>query len=132
MTLAIALIALPILFNVFYFALIARFSYPAILRKPTAEILERFRAGGTGLVLLWWGFAMSAVAFIPVAILAGGLVADDTLRTAVVTVGVLAFVGSWNGKILRPGDYLLSAQGESGQPKTAAFTILGRHRHPKK
>ena len=90
MTLAIALIALPILFNVFYFALIARFSYPAILRKPTAEILERFRAGGTGLVLLWWGFAMSAVAFIPVAILAGGLVADDTLRTAVVTVGVLA------------------------------------------
>lgn len=92
MTLAIALIALPILFNLFYFSLIARFSYPAILRKPTAEILERFTAGGTGLVLLWWGFAMSAVAFIPVAVLAGGLVADETLRTAVITVGVIAGV----------------------------------------
>lgn len=92
MTLAIALIALPILFNLFYFSLIARFSYPAILRKPTAEILERFTAGGTGLVLLWWGFALSAVAFIPVAVLAGGLVGDETLRTAVITVGVIAGV----------------------------------------
>jgi hypothetical protein len=89
-TLAIALIALPVLFNVFYFALIARFSYPGILREPTAEILKRFTAGGTGLVLLWWGFAMSAVAFIPVAVLARQLVADETLRTAVVSVGVLA------------------------------------------
>lgn len=90
MTLAIALIALPVLFNVFYFTLIATFSYPAILRKPTAEILERFAAGGSRLILLWWGFAMSAVAFIPVAVLVGGLVADETLRTAVVAVGVLA------------------------------------------
>lgn len=90
MTLAIALIALPILFNVFYAALIVRFSYPGILREPTAEILSRFTKGGTGLVLLWWGFAMSAVAFIPVAVLAGGLVADESLRTAVVAVGVLA------------------------------------------
>ena len=90
MSLAIALIALPVLFNVFYFALIARFSYPGILREPTAEILTRFRAGGTPLILLWWGFAMSAVAFVPVAVLAGGLVADETLRTAVVSVGVLA------------------------------------------
>jgi hypothetical protein len=90
MTLAIALIALPILFNVFYAALIVRFSYPGILRKPTADILTRFAAGGSRLVLLWWGFALSAIAFIPVAVLAGSLVADETLRTAVVTVGVLA------------------------------------------
>lgn len=88
--LAVGLIVVPILFNAFYFSLIARFSYPAILRKPTAEILSRFSAGGSGLILLWWGFAMSAVAFIPVAILSGGLVADETVRTAVVSVGILA------------------------------------------
>ena len=41
-------------------------------------------------MLLWWGFAMSAVAFVPVAVLAGQLVDDETLRTAVVAVGVLA------------------------------------------
>jgi hypothetical protein len=90
MTLAITLIALPVLFNAFYAALIVRFSYPGILREPTADILARFTKGGTGLILLWWGFAMSAVAFIPVAVLTGSLVADETLRTAVVTVGVLA------------------------------------------
>jgi hypothetical protein len=92
MTLAIALIALPVLFNVFYAALIVTFSYPGILREPTADILTRFSAGGTRLILLWWGFAMTAVAFIPVAVLAGGLVADQTLRTAVIAVGVLAGV----------------------------------------
>ncbi len=90
MTLAIALIATPILFNVFYGALIVSFSYPAILREPTSTILSRFTEGGTRLVLLWWGFAMSAVAFVPVAVLAGGLVADENLRTAVVAVGVMA------------------------------------------
>lgn len=90
MTLAIAFIAAPILFNVFYAALIVRFSYPGILREPTAVILSRFTAGGSGLILLWWGFAMSAVAFIPVAVLAGSLVADETLRSAVVMAGVLA------------------------------------------
>lgn len=88
--LAIALIALPILFNVFYAALIVRFSYPGILREQTADILSRFSKGGSGLILLWWGFAMSAVAFIPVAVLVGSLVTDETLRTAVVAVGVLA------------------------------------------
>jgi hypothetical protein len=92
MTLAIALIALPVLFNVFYAALIVTFSYPGILREPTADILTRFSAGGTRLILLWWGFAMTADAFIPVAVLAGGLVADQTLRTAVIAVGVLAGV----------------------------------------
>ncbi|HEV7742646.1 MAG TPA: DUF4386 family protein [Pseudolysinimonas sp.] len=85
-----ALILLPIVFNLFYAALIVRFSYPGILRQPTAEVLERFSAGGSGLILLWWGFAMSAVAFVPVAILAGALVEDELLRTAVVAVGVLA------------------------------------------
>jgi hypothetical protein len=90
MTLAIALIALPIVFNVFYAALIVTFSYPGILREPTAEVLARFTAGGTRLVLLWWGFAMSAIAFVPLAVLAGELVSDQTLRAAVVAVGVLA------------------------------------------
>jgi hypothetical protein len=44
------------------FAMLARgFDYPDILRRPTAEVLTRFRAGGTHLVLLWWAFALTAV-----------------------------------------------------------------------
>ena len=49
--LAVLLIATPLVFNAGYAALALRFEYPGILRRPTGEILERFRAGGTGLVL---------------------------------------------------------------------------------
>jgi len=131
MTLAIALIALPILFNVFYAALIVTFSYPGILREPTAEILTRFAAGGSRLILLWWGFAMSAVAFVPVAVLAGGLVADDTLRTAVVTVGVLAglvqALGLLRWVFLVP--HLARESAAGADPKTIDLVFQAFHRY---
>jgi hypothetical protein len=44
------------------FALLAaRFDYPDILREPTADVLAKFRAAGTPLVLLWWAFALTAL-----------------------------------------------------------------------
>ncbi|TYL51136.1 DUF4386 family protein [Agromyces mariniharenae] len=88
--LAVLLIATPLLFNAGYAGLAVRFDYPGILRRPTGEILERFRAGGTGLVLLWFAFAWSALLFIPVAVLAGGLIADPGLAALSVAVGVIA------------------------------------------
>ena len=88
--LAVLLIATPLLFNTGYAGLAVRFGYPGILRRPTGEILERFRAGGTGLVLLWFAFAWSALLFIPVAVLAGGLIADPGLAALAVAVGVIA------------------------------------------
>lgn len=88
--LAILLIAVPLLFNAGYAALAVRFDYPGILRRPTAEILDRFRAGGSGLVLLWFGFAWSALLFIPVAALAGALIPDPGLAALSIAVGVVA------------------------------------------
>lgn len=88
--LAVLLIAVPLLFNAGYAALAIRFDYPGILRRPTAEILDRFRAGGSGLVLLWFGFAWSALLFIPVAALAGALIPDPGLAALSVAVGVVA------------------------------------------
>jgi hypothetical protein len=88
--LAILLIAVPLLFNAGYAALAIRFDYPGILRRPTAEILDRFRAGGSGLVLLWFGFAWSALLFIPVAALAGALIPDPGLAALSIAVGVVA------------------------------------------
>jgi hypothetical protein len=89
---AVALIAVPILFNAF-FALLGRvFAYPGILRQPSREVLRRFAAGGTRLVLLWWGLAVSAVLFIPVVILTTTLIdsAPAPLVLATLTIGVLA------------------------------------------
>ena len=87
----ILLIALPVAFNVAFAALARAFDYPDILRRPTGEILERFRAGGSRLVTLWWAFATTALAFAPAAVLVSAVLDGNTtvLRLAA-TVGVLA------------------------------------------
>lgn len=88
----ILLIAVPIAFNVAFGLLAARFDYPDILRRPTAEVLERFRAGGTGLVLLWWAFAVSAILMAPLVVLLAASLdgADGALLSVGATIGVLA------------------------------------------
>jgi hypothetical protein len=85
-------IALPIAFNVFFGALASRFDYPDILRKPTHEVLARFRAGGSALLLTWWGFAMTALLFAPAAVLVSSQLsgANATLVQFATTFGVLA------------------------------------------
>ena len=42
------LIAMPVAFNTAFGMLAARFDYPDILRRPTGEVLARFRAGAPG------------------------------------------------------------------------------------
>jgi hypothetical protein len=46
----VALIAVPILFNVGFTLLAQRFDYPDVLRRPTHEVPDRCRAGGTSLI----------------------------------------------------------------------------------
>ena len=41
-----------------YTALTIIFDYPDVLRLDAGEILTRFHAGGTPLILTWWAFAM--------------------------------------------------------------------------
>jgi hypothetical protein len=65
----ILLIAVPGLFNLFFFRLQATFDYPDILRQPPEDILAKFAAGGTSLIALWYGFAMVPALFIPAAVL---------------------------------------------------------------
>lgn len=115
---SILLIVLPIAFNAAFAALAKTFDYPDILRKPTGEILERFRAGGTGLVLLWWGFAMTAVLFAPLAVLVASTLdgADPVLLTTGATLGVLAAAVQFLGLIRWPFlvPYLARVDAEPG------------------
>jgi Domain of unknown function (DUF4386) len=89
---AVLLIVLPVLFNGAFAMLAARFDYPDILRRPTDEVLDRFRAGGSTLILIWWVFAMSALLLAPlVVLLSQSLVGADARLIALGTViGVLA------------------------------------------
>jgi Domain of unknown function (DUF4386) len=100
----LVLIAMPIAFNALFALLGMRFGYPDILRRPTAEVLARFREGGTALVLLWWAFALSALAFAPLVVLVSQAVADadGTLLAVGTTVGVLAAIVQFLGLIRWP------------------------------
>jgi hypothetical protein len=88
----VLLIVLPLAFNAAFALLAARFDYPDILRRPTREVLGRFRDGGTPLILLWWSFGLTAVLLAPLAVLLSRAIpdADGTLLAVGATIGVLA------------------------------------------
>jgi hypothetical protein len=137
----VVLIVTPVLFNVGFTLLGQRFDYPDILRRPTHEVLERFRAGGTSLVLIWWVFALSAVLFSALAVLLGLALAlapdaaDATVIALGVVFGVLAsavqFLGLIRWTFLVP--YLARVSGEAppdsprGQAVDVVFQSFNRY-----
>jgi hypothetical protein len=98
------LIVVSIAFNSAFALLAARFDYPEILREPTADVLAKFRAGGTSLVLLWWAFALTAVLMVPLVVQLSRAIddADPSLIAIATTIGVLAAVVQFLGLIRWP------------------------------
>ena len=86
----VVLIAAPVWFNTTFALLGRRFDYPDILRRPAGEILERFLAGGSGLILLWWTFMLSGVLLILAAVLLGQVLGLGGVVLVATTFGVLA------------------------------------------
>jgi Domain of unknown function (DUF4386) len=86
----VVLILAPIWFNTTFALLAKRFDYPEILRRPTPEILDRFRAGGSALILLWWTFMLSGVLLIVAAVLLGQVLGLSGVVLVAATFGVLA------------------------------------------
>jgi hypothetical protein len=84
------LIVAPLWFNASFALLGKRFDYPDILRRPATEILDRFRAGGPSLILLWWMFMLSGLLLIPAVVLLGQTLGLRGIVPLAVTVGVLA------------------------------------------
>ena len=95
----IVLILTPIAFNVFFTLLSVTFEYPDILREPASYVLRSFDAGGSELVAIWYGFMLTAVLFVPLAVLVHKVLArQDTPYMAVATAfgvvaGVVQFLG---------------------------------------
>jgi Domain of unknown function (DUF4386) len=88
---AVLLIAVPIAFNLAFFELGRAFDYPNILRKEPDEILRRFAAGGSGLLLRWQALLVSALAMLPlVALLAVVLAAPPALTALSIVIGAAA------------------------------------------
>ena len=128
---ATLLIAVPVLFMLFYGLLTMTFDYPGILREPAGEVLRRFAAGGPSLVLLWYGFALTPALFIPAAILLRrAFPATTPLLELAVPLGVLAGVVQVFGLIRWPflvpelaRTFLDPAASEATQ--VAALTVFG-------
>lgn len=86
----VVLVVAPIWFNASFAPLGKRFEYPDILRRSTAEILERFRAGGSGLILLWWTLMLSGLLLIAGVVLLGQVLGFAGIVPVAVTIGILA------------------------------------------
>jgi hypothetical protein len=86
----VVLIVAPLWFNATFALLGRRFDYPDILRRPAEEILERFRAGGSSLILLWWAFMLSGLLFVAGAVLLGQALGFNGVVVVATTFGVLA------------------------------------------
>jgi uncharacterized protein DUF4386 len=93
------LILTPVAFNVFFTLLSVTFGYPDILREPTGYVLRHFDAGGSSLVAIWYGFVLTAVLFVPLAVMVHKVLArENTPYMAVaaafgVVAGVVQFLG---------------------------------------
>jgi hypothetical protein len=135
---AILLIAVPIAFNVAFFELGRAFDYPNILRKEPDEILRRFAAGGSGLILRWEALLVSALLMLPLAaLLAITLGASPALTVLAVVVGAAAALVQGLGLIRWPfavpelaRRYVAAPDGPAGdatrQTVEAVFATLHR------
>lgn len=125
---AIGFVLVPILFNVFFGILAKNFEYPDILRHPTGEVLKKFSSGGSSLILTWWAFMLTAVAFVPIATAIPSIVnsTNQTLNTLVVvtglTAGLVQFIGLSRWVFLVP--FLARESSRADEQRKIAIDIV--------
>ncbi len=100
----ILLIAAPVLFMAAFTMLQVNFEYPDILRQPAMTVMEKFMAGGNGLIANWYVMVVSALLFIPISVMLHPYLAHDNIpyMTAATTFGVIAGVVQMLGFIRWP------------------------------
>jgi hypothetical protein len=132
------LIVVPVVFNVAFFELGRAFDYPGILRREPDEILRRFAAGGSGLLLRWHLLFLSALAMLPLAvILSVVLDAGPVLTPLTMVVGVVAALvqglglARWPFAVPELARRYVAADGPEGESTLrsveVAFAVLHRY-----
>ena len=129
---AVLLIAVPIAFNLAFFELGRAFDYPNILRKEPDEILRRFLAGGSGLILRWEALLLSAMLMLPLAgLLAVVLGASPALTALSIVSGAVAAVVQALGLVRWPfavpelaRRYVAAADGPAGDATRQGVEVV--------
>jgi hypothetical protein len=132
------LILAPIAFSVCFTLLQMLFEYPDILRQPTAAVLTKFQAGGTGLIAVWYALTLTAVLFIPLVVLFHHVLAagEDSIALRVATVfGIVAGLAQTLGFLRWPflaphlAQAYLAPDASEAQRVAAAIVFDAFHRY---
>jgi hypothetical protein len=133
----IILVLTPVEFNMFFTLSSVSFDYPDILREPSGYVLRRFAEGGGGLVATWYGFMLTAVLLVPLAVLLYKVLArEDTPYVGLAAVfgvvaGVVQFLGLARWPFLVPylaDSYLDSTSSEATRAAAAvSFQAFNRY-----
>src|SRR5215218_5203604 len=129
---AILLIAVPIAFNTAFFELGRAYDYPNILRAEPDEILRRFAAGGSGLILRWEAMLVSALLMLPLStLLAVTLGASLVLTVLSIVIGATAAIVQGLGLVRWPfavpelaRRYVAAPDGPAGDPARQALEVV--------
>jgi hypothetical protein len=132
------LILVPVVFNAAFFELGRAFDYPAILRRTPDEILRRFAAGGSGLLLRWHLLFVSALGMLPLAVLLSVVLdAGPVLTPLSIVVGAVAALvqalglGRWLFAVPELARRYVAADGPEEQSTRQsieiAFAVLHRY-----
>jgi hypothetical protein len=132
------LIIVPLAFTALFTLLQMQFEYPDILRQPTANILAKFQAGGSGLIAAWYGLTLAAILFIPVVVLLHQVLAGERAPIALwvaTTFGVVAGLAQALGFLRWPflvphlAQAYLDPAASEAQRAAAALVFEAFHRY---
>jgi hypothetical protein len=132
------LVVVPIVFTACFMLLQSQFEYPDILRQSTADVLCKFEAGGTELIIIWYILTLTALSFIPIAMLAGqvlgGVQSPGYLRigtTFGIVAGLVQTLGFLRWPFLVPhlAAIYLDPASSVAQRETAALIFEAFHRY---
>ena len=96
---ATGFIVIPIFFNLFFALLAKNFDYPEILRQPTGQVLQKFSQGGSRLILIWWAFMLTAVAFVLISVSLSAVFdsSHQILNIIIISTGLVAGIVQFIG-----------------------------------
>jgi hypothetical protein len=110
-----------------------RFDYPDILRRPSEEILERFRQGGARLIMLWWAFMLSGLLMVGAVVLLSQALGFGGVLPLATTIGVLAgfaqIIGLLRWVLLVPSLARSHADAQASQAQREATVAIFRAFH---
>lgn len=94
----LALVAFPLVVQIPFNLLVVKFSYPDILLRTPDEVLTRFHAGGSEMVLTWYAYALCTLGLAFVAAMLPGVLGQKgaVARLSVIS-GVVASVAQLLG-----------------------------------